>query len=79
MTNTSLTAPGILPVDQDLIEDITDIAKRLPVIERAVLSLIMMDYSQVEIAHLFHVRKNKISTIKISARNHVLEKFNESI
>ena len=58
-----------------LIEDITDLAQRLPVLERVVLGLIMLGFNQVEIAYLLHVRKNTVSTIKIRARTMILEQY----
>jgi len=58
-----------------LIEDITDLSSRLPVLERVVLGMIMFGYNQVEIAQLLNVRKNTVSTIKIRARKEVLTKY----
>lgn len=59
----------------DLSTDTVDIAKRLPVLERAVLNMIMVGFTQVEIADLFGVRKNAISSIKIKAKNTILEQY----
>lgn len=60
---------------EDIIEETVDIASRLPVLERAVLAMIMVGFTQVEVANLFGVRKNYISAIKIRARKIVLEKY----
>ena len=68
------TAPAQLR--SDVIEDVTDLAKRLPVLERAVLGMIMLGFNQVEIATLLDVRKNTVSTIKIRARQTVVEQYN---
>ena len=65
-----------MPVE-NIIEDVTDLAQRLPVLERAVLGMLMLGFNQVEIARLFNVRKNTISTIKIKARNQILEQYFE--
>ena len=70
MTPDNTSAPS------DVIEDIKDIAIRLPVLERAVLGMVMLGFSQVEIARLLRVRKNTISTIKIRARKQILEMYN---
>lgn len=74
MQNRSYTEPVRSHVKE--IEDIRDIAQRLPVLERAVLGLIMDGYTQVEISKLLGTRKNTVSTIKIRARRLVLEAMN---
>ena len=61
----------------NVIEDVTDLAQRLPVLERAVLGMIMLGFNQVEIARLLQERKNTISTIKIRARQIILEQYFE--
>jgi DNA-directed RNA polymerase specialized sigma24 family protein len=73
MQHADTTAPISHPAN--VIEDITDLAERLPVLERAVLGMIMLGFNQVEIARLLQERKNTISTIKIRARTSILEQF----
>lgn len=60
---------------ESLIEDVIDIAKKLHVRERAVLSLIMLGFSQVQIARFLAIRKNTVSTIKIRARAQTLKQY----
>lgn len=57
--------------------DTVDLARRLPVVERAVLNMIMVGFTQVEIANLFGVRKNFVSSLKIKARRTILERYFE--
>lgn len=59
----------------DIATDTVDLAKRLPILERAVLNMIMVGFTQVEIADLFGVRKNAISSIKIKAKKTILEQY----
>jgi predicted transcriptional regulator len=58
-------------------EDTIDLARRRPLLERAVLNLIMVGFTQVEIADLFGIRKNAVSAIKIKSRNEITEQYFE--
>jgi predicted transcriptional regulator len=62
---------------EGITEDTTDLAKRLPIMERLVLNMIMVGYTQVEVADLLGVRKNAISAMKIKARTSILEEYFE--
>jgi len=67
--------PSVISLHENLIEEITDIATRLPVIQRAVLGMIMLGFTQVEIANLMGVRKNAVSSLKLGARISVRETY----
>jgi len=64
------------PSSDDLLAA-TNILLKMPVETRAVFALITEGYSQVEIAYLMGVRKNRISQLKLRARRVIVEKIQD--